>query len=322
MMEPLISVIIPVYNVEEYLRQCLDSVINQTYRNLEIILVDDGSTDSSGIMCDQYALTDSRIKVIHKKNGGLSDARNVGLNNCHGEYIGFVDSDDWISHNMFEQAYIAIEKENADVCFFHSAYVYYDKVKKLSYDQHRVLNNKEDMIALMFDGKGQTIAVYLKLYHKKIFDNIRFPIGKTNEDAFIILDVINATTRMVIIPNVLYYYRQRTGSITRTATWNDNIFDTIEAYKNNKLVISRMHYKMLDLAEKRLFWAYRFSLALAASVDDYREHKNELYEIRKEFRKFWKNVALNKRMSLLNIVDSYIAMLLPPRMYSRLKKDY
>lgn len=114
-MNDLISIIVPVYNVEKYLNKCIDSIINQTYKNIEIILVDDGSTDNSGKICDEYLLRDSRIKVIHKNNGGLSSARNEGINISSGEYIGFVDSDDWVEPNMYEEMYKKILYSNADI---------------------------------------------------------------------------------------------------------------------------------------------------------------------------------------------------------------
>ena len=113
--EKLVSVIVAVYNIEEYLPRCIDSILAQTYRNLEIILVDDGSTDSSGGICDDYAQKDRRIKVIHKKNGGLSDARNAGLDKVSGDYIGFVDGDDWIDEDMYRAMYEACEKEKAQI---------------------------------------------------------------------------------------------------------------------------------------------------------------------------------------------------------------
>lgn len=115
MEEKLISIIVPVYNVEKYLKECIDSVISQTYKNLEIILVDDGSTDKSGEICDEYSKKDSRIKVIHKENGGLSDARNVALDIAKGEYIGFVDSDDYVEKDMFETLYKLAEEHNTEI---------------------------------------------------------------------------------------------------------------------------------------------------------------------------------------------------------------
>ena len=114
-MDKLISVIVPIYNVEEYLNECVDSILNQTYKNLEIILVDDGSTDKSGIICDDYAKIDSRIKVIHKKNGGLSDARNVGIDRALGEFIIFIDSDDYIDHSMCEILLAYASKYDVDI---------------------------------------------------------------------------------------------------------------------------------------------------------------------------------------------------------------
>ncbi|MBP3818877.1 MAG: glycosyltransferase family 2 protein [Butyrivibrio sp.] len=322
MMGPLISVIIPVYNVEEYLKECIDSVINQTYQRLEIILVDDGSSDASGKICDEYVKEDNRIKVIHKENGGLSDARNMGLDVCCGEYISFVDSDDWISTKMFERLVQVIKKEKADVVFFHSAYVYGKSIKSSSFDKYKVLENKHDMIKEMFVGKGQTIAACLKIYHRRIFDNNRFLVGKTNEDAFIILDIIERTNRMVIIPDVLYYYRQRIGSITRTKKWNKNIMDTVLAYKYNMDIITNKYPESIDAAEKRLLWAYCISLSLAAGTVDYQEHLVEIDELRHEFKRNFFQVFRNKYMYVENVVDSLMAMYFPFKLYVKFRNWY
>ena len=124
----LISIIVPIYNVEKYLKKCIDSIINQTYKNLEIILVDDGSPDNCGKICDEYAKKDNRIKVIHKENGGVSSARNVGVENATGEYIGFVDSDDYIEKDMYEVLINNLKKENADISIISNYEVYKNKI--------------------------------------------------------------------------------------------------------------------------------------------------------------------------------------------------
>ena len=187
MNKELISIVIPVYNVENYLEKCLNSVINQTYKNLEIIVVNDGSTDKSGDICDKYSEIDKRIKVIHKKNGGLSDARNAGINVAKGKYIGFVDSDDYIDKEMYNIMYNNIMVNKANICIVNRYYVFPDGTKLLRYkieDDIKIMNNLEAIEEMnnfsMFD-----MAAWDKLYEKNLFDNIRFPVGKLSEDFYI-----------------------------------------------------------------------------------------------------------------------------------------
>ena len=140
----LISIIVPVYNVEQYLEKCVCSIINQTYKNLEIILVDDGATDSSGNMCDELAKSDNRIKVYHKENGGLSDARNYGVERATGEYIGFVDSDDYIDSEMYEKLYEAIKKEDVDVAECNFRFIYSNRITNYTDDKYYLVLNKDE----------------------------------------------------------------------------------------------------------------------------------------------------------------------------------
>lgn len=211
-----ISVIVPIYNVEQYLRRCIDSIINQTYKNLEIILVDDGSPDNCGQICDDYAKKDTRIKVIHKKNGGLSDARNVGLEVCTGDYISFVDSDDWIELNTYEIMMKSMNEYNADMVVSNINYVYKDKVEsKYSEDKIRCFNKEEAMKELIKDGLVQAV-VWNKLYKRVVIDNLRFKVGKLNEDEFFTYKICAKAERIVYIPEALYQYRQREDSIMGT----------------------------------------------------------------------------------------------------------
>ena len=184
MKEPLISVVIPVYKVENYLERCVNSVINQTYKNLEIILVDDGSPDNCGIICDRYAEVDDRVKVIHKKNGGLSSARNSGIDISSGKYITFIDSDDWVDKDYVEYLFYLIQKD----------------MTKISICQHKVVNDKSTTMKETriikeennYDVKmilkkwilddGIDISAWAKLYDLRLFDNIRYPEGMIFED--------------------------------------------------------------------------------------------------------------------------------------------
>lgn len=213
-MEKLISVVVPVYKVEKYLNRCVKSIVDQTYRNLEIILVDDGSPDRCPAMCDVWTEKDSRIKVIHKKNGGLSDARNVGMEVARGELIGFVDSDDWIDKNMYQYLYKAIKSDNSDVaaCGVEMIWENGKKSRMLTQNGNCVLNREEAMEALIEESWIKQ-PVWYKLYKTGTIRNILFPVGKYHEDAFWSYQVIGAAERVSIRDYVGYYYWQHNGSI-------------------------------------------------------------------------------------------------------------
>lgn len=207
---PLISIIVPVYQVEEYISQCIESILKQTYTNLEIILVDDGSEDRSGEICDKYAEDEQRIRVIHKLNGGLSDARNAGLAVAAGEYIGFVDSDDWIEPGMYETLYSVLEhKGDIAVCNY-----YYDDVGK----ERVVMCGKEGMFDT-YSALEKLIAdetpnyAWNKLYHKDIFEGILFPQGKKFEDVAIMYLLFERADTICFLDKPLYHYRYRQSGI-------------------------------------------------------------------------------------------------------------
>ena len=217
-MNPLVSIIIPVYNVERYLKRCLDSIVNQTYKNIEIILVDDGSTDSSGKICDYYANRDSRIIVIHQRNQGLSGARNAALDIANGEYITCVDSDDFISQSLVEKLLDSMLKYKADISV--CGIVYCDdndfELKKQVVKSNKVIDGKEQIKNLLSCTDIATMA-WGKLYKRQLFDNVRYPIGKYNEDVFTTYKLLSLSKRTVVINQSLYYYRQVSGSITHSS---------------------------------------------------------------------------------------------------------
>ena len=178
---PKISIIVPVYNVEKYLEKCVKSILNQTFTDFELILVDDGTPDSSGVICDQFAEKDERIKVIHKKNGGLSDARNTGIEVAKGEYIGFVDSDDYIAEDMYELLYTNIVNEEADLSICGIYDVYENKEAQKRIRQYMILN-KFEAIKVILEAKIVSVHAVNKLYKKELFTHVRYPVGKITED--------------------------------------------------------------------------------------------------------------------------------------------
>ncbi len=215
-MNKLISIIIPVYNVEKYLEKCILSVINQTYKNIEIILVNDGSPDNSIEICKKYARIDSRIIYIEKENGGLSSARNVGIDVAKGEYIGFVDSDDYISSDMYEKLYDIISSENADMAICNLNWV--DENGKtldghISPIKDEVCSQKDIFEKFLSNNYFYYVTAVNRLYAKHLFTNIRFPEGKLHEDEFTAHLFYDKCDKVVCCSESLYFYVQRQSSI-------------------------------------------------------------------------------------------------------------
>lgn len=216
----LISIIIPVYNVEKFLNKCIESVINQSYQNLEIVLIDDGSTDNSGKICDHYARRDSRIKVIHNINRGVSAARNIGLGISRGEFVYFVDADDSIHHRAIEILYEKIEETHTDVAVCDYAYVdkegkYIEEVENQCNSQ-QILSGRDFLYNVSVGIGGKNISPWNKLYKKEIFENVKFEIGKRYEDEFIFHKICEKCQSVVLIKDVLYFYTQREDSFMQS----------------------------------------------------------------------------------------------------------
>ncbi len=251
-MKSLISVIVPIYNVEKYLDRCIKSIVNQTYQNLEIILVDDGSTDNSGKICDEYVKKDDRIKVIHKENGGLSDARNVGIENATGRLIGFVDSDDYIDKDMFELLNTDLTKYDADIaiCNVKKENENAELLEECGLEEIRVFNKKEALKLLIKD----LIKSYAwnKLYKIELFAKVRFPVGKTMEDVATTYKIFEKAEKIVFEGNTYYHYINRNESILHKIKpslildWNFAINqryqDLIDKYESLKedLIINKL----------------------------------------------------------------------------------
>ena len=225
----MISIIVPVYKVEEFLPQCIESIINQTYRDIEVILIDDGSPDNCGTICEEYAKRDKRIRVFHKENGGLSEARNYGIVRATGEYVGFVDSDDWIEPNMYEVLVNIAKEKQADIvgCSFFFEYPKKTLARKII--EKDFDNNIELCKALIYDEVDTSL--WTKLYHKSCFENVIFPNGHVSEDIVTMYQFFLNVKSVVTISKPLYHYRQmREGAITQTRSMV-NLIDCWLAHK-------------------------------------------------------------------------------------------
>lgn len=212
----LISVIVPVYQVEDYLKRCVDSITKQTYENLEIILVDDGSPDRCGEMCEAYAKQDSRIRVLHQKNGGLSAARNAGIEAANGSFLAFVDSDDFIAGDFIEALYKALISTNSDISQCKYEYVTGDLITKAKEPgKIRILSGKQ-MLVEMYDYEGAyNVVAWNKLYKRSLFQKIRYPNGKIHEDEATSYRLFYEAEKVAFLDRYLYGYFTSPSSITR-----------------------------------------------------------------------------------------------------------
>jgi glycosyltransferase involved in cell wall biosynthesis len=264
---PCVSVIVPVYNTSRYLEDCINSICSQKYTNLEIILVNDGSTDNSGDICDKYSQIDDRIKVYHKTNGGLSSARNTGIDVSNGEYIAFVDSDDWISEWMIFDMVTNMIKTNADIsiCGFNKT------TKRESADvllnKYEIMNTNEAFLAMYKYSKYSSEACN-KIYKKYLFDNIRYPIGKIFEDQLTTYKLINNASTIIYTTSKFYFYFMHQESIVHKkfdASYFARITgldEAIKFFEKNKTI--------LPYIKKQ--WAISYvHILLKAIYDDYND---------------------------------------------------
>ena len=257
-MSELVTVIIPIYNVENYLHRCVDSILNQTYKNLEIILVDDGSPDNCGKISDDYALLDQRVKVIHKENGGLSDARNVGVDIAKGSYITFIDSDDWVHEDYIQKLYDLLIETNSDISMC-------DHIRLSSQDIHletgieeiHEFTNYEALTKLTGKLYVQMVVAWGKLYKSHLFKSIRFPVGRLHEDEFTTYKLIYIAKKIVYTTTPLLYYWQREDSIMGSGFNLKKCNDIIDAFEERALFFKKNNLNDLsDKTYERLFFIY------------------------------------------------------------------
>lgn len=262
-MNDLISVIVPIYKVEPYLDKCIASIVNQTYKNLEIILVDDGSPDNCPAMCDSWAERDSRIRVIHKPNGGLSDARNAGMAVATGELLAFVDSDDWISPDMYEYLYQRLTEDGSDVAACGVQLIWENGTPPcmLTCEGNRVLDREEAMQAIIEESWLKQPVVY-KIYKTKLIKDIKFPVGKYHEDVFWSYQAIGRAQKVSVSNHIGYYYLQRGGSIMGEG-YSPKRLDAVEAKVQRCAYIQERFPEISALATKNLWFTCIYQGQLA-----------------------------------------------------------
>ena len=241
---PLVSVIIPVYKVEQYLHECVDSVLAQTYANIEVILVDDGSPDGCSAICDEYAAKDCRVRVIHKENGGLSDARNAGMKIAYGEYWAFVDSDDVVHPQMIEslmEPILADSNLKLSTCGFRR----FSNDTELDFSKAE-FQSAQRLSLTEFMHIDCWMTAWGKIYHKTLFDGIVYPKGRFHEDEFVTYKLIYRAEKIVFSSDMLYLYRQREGSIMSNFS-KKRAVDSFEAY-SERIAFFKAEPVLYDLA--------------------------------------------------------------------------
>jgi glycosyltransferase involved in cell wall biosynthesis len=252
-----LSIIVPVFKVEKYLDKCIRSILAQTFADFELILVDDGSPDSCGEKCEDWAAKDQRIKVIHKNNGGLSDARNAGIDIASGDYIGFVDSDDYIKPDMFEILVSNLEANDADISICGYVDVYANGQKNESLDKSVYVWQQEEAIRQILLGKLLSVHAWTKLYKRELFSSVRYPVGKISEDAYIIMDIMDQVKIAAFTPYSAYYYVHREGSIN-TGKYKEIDKTRVEAHEKNYHYIVSHFPELKTLAHDRYLGAVSF----------------------------------------------------------------
>lgn len=324
-----ISVIIPVYNVENYLDRCMQSVINQTYNNLEIILINDGSTDRSSEICLKYKREDKRVIVIEKKNGGLSSARNIGLDNASGDFISFVDSDDWLKEDIYEHSLCLFDTYNCDVVDFECMFT--NGLNYAENDQRNIditlVEGKEILHDYLY--KGQKISapftVWRKIYKKQLFEGIQFPVGKINEDIATNYRVLSRCSKLIRTSKIGYYYFQNSNSLSRNGLKKRD-FDLLDAC-NELLFLTQddQNMKLQYLAKIKLARSYFSLLAKIAffGIEDHElDGKSLIQELTIKVRKnlfllLRSPMPFNRKLMAIALSINYNFLAVPLNVYKK-----
>ena len=247
-MNKKVSIVVPIYNVEKYLDKCINSLVNQTYQDIEILLIDDGSTDKSGKIAEDWAKKDSRTNVYHKTNGGLSDARNYGIKKASGSYICFIDSDDWVEKNYIERLLLKIYENDCDISICNPIYDFENGVSKIKQKKNNKSNyimNSEEAILELNNFRYFDMSACFKLFKKELFNNIKFPKEKYCEDFYIMFKLFDKANKIVYFNEYLYHYMQRKGSISHN---NNNLrYDFIYAAYQQMIFVEKKYPRLKNI---------------------------------------------------------------------------
>ena len=309
---PKISIIVPVYNVEKYLERCIDSILNQTFKDIEIILIDDGSTDKSGLICDMYAKKDERIIVIHKVNGGQSEARNLGIEMAKGEFIGFVDGDDEIESDMYDVLYNIVIENNADISTGRTLLIKDgNELKQELTNKIRIYSNKE-AIEVTYNGGLSGYSPCNKLYKHSLFEKNKFPKGRIYEDASVLYKLYMNSKKIVFIDKYIYTYIRREGSTTNSP-FSEKRFDIVDMF-NEKYEYMEIHYPEMCKKIKSLYYISLRNIIVdivneSTVIKNYKSIKKVSKIIREELIFICDNELISNRHKQLAKVLAYFPIL-------------
>lgn len=300
---PVLSIIVPVYNEEKYLKRCIDSILNQKFSNYELILINDGSTDGSGDICDEYQLADNRVRVIHKENGGLSSARNYGLQIAVGKYIGFVDSDDWITADMYSFLIETAIDSEADIVA--SSYILTKGEERFRKEEQSIicLEGRDKIKFYLESGMKYRVSdypVWNKVYKKKLFEELQFPEGQLYEDAVINYRLIKKSNKFVKSNKTTYFYFQDNDSITRNGFKEEDYDILLVGKQLVELAVEEEDEELLRLAqtkEARAYFSMLSKIAVYGFQDDVENRKKIIEDLTNNLRKNYK-LLLKSRMPI------------------------
>lgn len=302
----LISVIVPIYKVEKYLNKCVDSILNQTYKNLEVILVDDGSPDQCGTICDEYAKKDQRVKVIHKENGGLSDARNAGMDLMMGTYVAFVDSDDWIEPDMYEKLLMSLHQFHADMAFGGVADELEQDglVTRTKTSDYGKTPCAEDNISAMKRYFHGSWAAWDKLYKADLFEGIRYPVGEINEDEAIVLKLLNRCRLVCYTNEIFYHYMKREdGKSITNASFSRKKLDWQKHCAENLRYIQQKYPELEEDAATRYRNSLLWSLTeIAISSETFGNELQKMKRVLRENRKLFFGIPFKYSQDRIRMV--------------------
>lgn len=272
---PLISVVVPVFNVENYLQRCIESLLNQTYTNIEILLIDDGSTDGSLLICQQNSSKDKRIKVFSKKNGGLSDARNFGILQAKGKYISFVDSDDFVDRDYIEYMFNLLDRNKADMSICQHRTVFASgKVRVNKYEGAVVIDSRTALKRMLYHDQIDTSA-WAKLFPTKFFRNIEFPKGKLFEDIGTIYKTFLVSSKIAVGSNAKYNYIYRTDSIVNNK-FSIKKLDLVRMTESMASVVTEQYPELAPACYRRVIYSYISTLNQMKGTINYRNIRQDL----------------------------------------------
>lgn len=309
MSEALVSVIVPIYKVEKELDRCVQSILNQTYKNLEIILVDDGSPDSCPTMCDEYAKKDKRIVVIHKENGGLSDARNAGLDIARGEYLAFIDSDDWVAVNFIEHLVINLETTKSDISICGYTLVNEEgKLRHYSTEKEIEVFEHNEALHELFAQQKFGCMICLKLYRHDLFETVRFPKDRLYEDIAVSLPLFDKSKKCVLSNSELYYYFQRDSSIVNSK-FSSKKLDMLEYVRKMNDYSHQHEHRYDEETEGFYLKACLMNILQAYKNDGSEEAHDAAIFLKKELRKHQKHIWGNQYIERRRQVVMYAILL-------------